>query len=397
VNTSDWGFSETDNKTFDTTPTYTGTAPEGAHVWLYVNGSAVADTQLASGATSYTLTPSGPLTAGTKTITIKVAENGSVAEANRSQPSPVQVLIISDVDSISAGTQAVAARMSETLVVSGSHSGSSTLRINWNAAPNPPRELYKFGLGAGTLTITGVSDRTQSVTYYGHGGTTNFDVDTGISGVPGGAARVANWTVNVGALGVNFNTTQNLAAIDIGNFTQATVAQNGSRTLVVNSFTVAANGKLDLKDNDMIIHAPTGTADDVFDEIGATDDVYGALELGWDNGDLDGLGIMSSTSRDNINLDTGLGYAKNSIWGFSSFSGHAVNNDSILIKYTYWGDVDLNGQVDADDLTVVANNLNVVTTGGYWWDGDFDFDGDVDGDDWTLFSNNWQKGVGNPL
>jgi hypothetical protein len=388
VATSDWGFSTTDNKTFDTTPTFTGTVPANAHVWLYVDGSAVANAA-ANGAGSYTLTPSSALSTGTKSITIKVAENGSVAEANRSQASAALSLVVSNSDSVNLGAQAFTARMSETLDVTGSNTGSSTLTINWGS---PARALTKTGTG--TATISTISERTSTVTYNADAGTTVLATDAGISGT-GGSANTANWTINADAT-VTFNTTQNLAALNVEDAGVVTLAQNGSRVLVVNLFTVAAGGKLDLKDNDMIIHAPTGTSDDVFDDTG-DNDIYGALKLGWDNGDLDGLGIMSSTSRDNINLDTGLGYLKNSIYSYTSFAGQTVNNDSILIKYTYWGDIDLDGDVDADDLTVFANNLNVVTTGGYWWDGDFDFDGDVDADDNTLFGNNYGKGVGNPL
>jgi hypothetical protein len=40
-NTSDWGFSETDNKTYDTTPTLIGTVPKDAYVWIYNNTTVI--------------------------------------------------------------------------------------------------------------------------------------------------------------------------------------------------------------------------------------------------------------------------------------------------------------------------------------------------------------------
>ena len=80
----------------------------------------------------------------------------------------------------------------------------------------------------------------------------------------------------------------------------------------------------------------------------------------------------------------------------TSFGGQAVTADSILLRYTYYGDVDQNGQVDADDLTVFASNFG-RTSGATQIDGDIDFNGAVNADDLTVFANNFNKGVGNPL
>ena len=66
------------------------------------------------------------------------------------------------------------------------------------------------------------------------------------------------------------------------------------------------------------------------------------------------------------------------------------------MKYTYYGDIDQNGQVDADDLTVFASNFG-RTQGATQVDGDIDFNGAVNADDLTVFANNFNKGVGNPL
>jgi hypothetical protein len=86
----------------------------------------------------------------------------------------------------------------------------------------------------------------------------------------------------------------------------------------------------------------------------------------------------------------------NASLGYTSFSGQAVTADSILLKYTYYGDIDANGQVDADDLTVFASNFG-RTSGATQIDGDIDFNGAVNADDLTVFANNFNKGVGNPL
>jgi hypothetical protein len=120
------------------------------------------------------------------------------------------------------------------------------------------------------------------------------------------------------------------------------------------------------------------------------------VKQGYNGGDWQGLGITSTSSANNANTDTGLAVLDNALLGYATFSGVPVTADSILLKYTYYGDVDMNGQVDADDLTVFANNFG-RTSGATQADGDIDFNGTVDADDLTVFANNFNKGVGNPL
>jgi hypothetical protein len=95
-------------------------------------------------------------------------------------------------------------------------------------------------------------------------------------------------------------------------------------------------------------------------------------------------------------MDTGLSVIDNGGLGLSTFAGQPVTANAILLKYTYYGDVDLNGQVHADDLTVFANNFGRAT-GAFQTNGDIDFEGDVDPDDLTVFANNFGKGVGSAL
>jgi hypothetical protein len=385
VNTSDWGFSEIDNKTYDLTPTFTGSAPPNSHVWVYVDGVEKGNGQ-ANGSGVYSITTSS-LSAGlNQSVTIKVAENSLVPAENRSQFSPGISLNVSATDSVNLATQPFAARMSETLVVSGSNTGSSTLTADWATAP--PRALTKTG--AGTVTINAPSERNTTVTYNADGGTTIFAADMGVSGIPGVSTRLAQWTVNADAT-VDLATTHNLAALNVEDAGLVTLLQNGNRVLVVNTFTLAAGGKLDLKDNDMIVHANVNPVindaryNELYDWIG---DAFGSGV--WDGAS----GITSSIAATTGN--TALGIIKNREFGFTTFVGHAVNPGSILIKYTYFGDITVDGQVDAEDLTIFGNNYG-MTSGANWGHGSFDYDDDIDGDDLTLFANNYGLGIGNPL
>jgi hypothetical protein len=55
------------------------------------------------------------------------------------------------------------------------------------------------------------------------------------------------------------------------------------------------------------------------------------------------------------------------------------------VKYTYYGDANLDGQVDGSDYTKIDNGFNNHLTG--WLNGDFNYDSAVDGSDYTLIDN----------
>jgi hypothetical protein len=92
----------------------------------------------------------------------------------------------------------------------------------------------------------------------------------------------------------------------------------------------------------------------------------------------------------------GLGYADNAALSpvKASFGGQTVDASSILFKHTYFGDVNLDGQVDVADLGVLATNWQ---TSQPWSGGDFDYNGTVNVNDLGLLATNWQAGVGSPL
>jgi hypothetical protein len=58
----------------------------------------------------------------------------------------------------------------------------------------------------------------------------------------------------------------------------------------------------------------------------------------------------------------------------------------VLLKYTYFGDTDVNGKVDGGDYARTDNGFNMQIAGS-WTDGDFNYDGPVDGADYALIDN----------
>ena len=91
---------------------------------------------------------------------------------------------------------------------------------------------------------------------------------------------------------------------------------------------------------------------------------------------------------------SGLGYGDNSVLNKTSFVGQNVDFSSILIRFTYLGDTDLDGDVDVADLGNLATNWQ---SAGPWTGGDFDYNGTVDVNDLGLLATNWQAGANDPL
>jgi hypothetical protein len=211
-------------------------------------------------------------------------------------------------------------------------------------------------------------------------------------------AALATSGVTLNKAGPGTLTVNNLRAAGLS-VTSGTVAvaRNGtpSGTSVVGTVSVAGapdawTARLDLNDNDAVVQSTAANKAADFARI------YNQLQQGFNGGNWKGLGIASTTAANNPSADTGLLLVDNAIAAHTDFSGQPVTANSILLKYTYYGDIDQNGQVDADDLTVFASNFG-RTSGATQIDGDIDFNGAVNADDLTVFANNFNKGVGNPL
>jgi hypothetical protein len=118
-----------------------------------------------------------------------------------------------------------------------------------------------------------------------------------------------------------------------------------------------------------------------------------------------GSGITSSAAAANP-MTYGLGYAQNDMLSapYDVFAGVAVDSSTILVKYTYLGDVNLDGMVDDNDVTIMVLNYGIGWKPGKpagpanWQMGDVaTYDGKVDDNDVTLLAMNYRRGIGQPL
>ncbi len=148
-------------------------------------------------------------------------------------------------------------------------------------------------------------------------------------------------------------------------------ANASAGTSIINGLSVAASAQLDLTNNSLIVD---------YTAVGMlVNDTRLMLA--------DGRLATSATGGK-------LGYADNAVLHLTSFGGQTVDDTNLLVKFTYGGDANLDGQVDISDLGALATAWQ---TSSVWTGGDFDYSGFVDISDLGILATNWQLGVGAPL
>jgi hypothetical protein len=207
----------------------------------------------------------------------------------------------------------------------------------------------------------------------------------------GGAVTIApssgNDAVNVnidaaGAASAIFNATQRIGALTIGTGGTATLNAGANKVLTMSSIGITGNGALNANDNDLIV-----------DYTGATplNAIRSLLAAGYNAGSWNGAGGLNSvTALANPQHNTGLGFAEASAVFTSfpaTFGGQSVDNTSILIKYTAYGDANLDGSVNLAYFNRLASSFG--QSGRNWSDGDLDFDGDVDLSDFNRLASDF--------
>jgi hypothetical protein len=164
------------------------------------------------------------------------------------------------------------------------------------------------------------------------------------------------------------------------------ISPNGTdvATSQVGSLTVAGGATFDLSNNDAVF---TGTP-----QV----EIQSLINSARAGGSWNGSGLTSSSAAAASPKNTTLGVlsgAEYSAINDNIFSGVNINATDVLVKYTYYGDTDLNGVVNFDDYSRIDAGFNNNRTG--WLNGDFDGSGGVNFDDYALIdlSFNTQSGT----
>jgi hypothetical protein len=217
----------------------------------------------------------------------------------------------------------------------------------------------------GNTTVTTAASFTGTQTFTG-AIVTNATVSAGSGKFI--LAPIPTAVVEIGTLA-----TTGTGVISVAATNRPTLAQS---VIVVGSFS-PAGGNIDLGNNDAIVTASTVAA------------VAAQYEAWYQHGAKSGTGLAASGSG--AFADPRDAYAALGIIGnddgtgnplYATFDGVAVTSSDVLAKYTYIGDTNLDGIVDANDLANALAGLNGHLTG--WENGDFTYSGSVTTTDITL-------------
>jgi hypothetical protein len=297
----------------------------------------------------------------------------------------------------------VAAAASSTWNIDGSGSWSSAFNWNPGTIPSGVGAVARFGtINTSTATVTTNASLTLGAIAFSSGnsyvidgtGTLTFDTVNAASGihVTAGAHTIFNPVVMSKDLGVTTDESTSLvikgsisasgkilsksglgsATLEnfqgAGLFVSKGIAKISKKsgpndplgTVAVGTLTVSPLAQLDLTNNSAIINYETAGTE--------VADMKLALKE---------ARIFSSSAGDGRML----GYGDNALLGIGTFAGQSVDSTSLLVRFTWQGDNNLDGKVNTIDFNLLAGGFG--KTDGVWTDGDYDYNSLVDSVDFN--------------
>jgi hypothetical protein len=198
-------------------------------------------------------------------------------------------------------------------------------------------------------------------------GATTFENNSALTKTGAGLVEVN--TIQAGGIAVNEGTVRVLA--DGGSLNTSRVGSIGF-----------GGGQLDLTNNAMVV-SYTGTS--------PIASIRAALLSGYNNGSWNGNGLVSSNG--NVN-QFGLGYAEASALPSIPPVFGTVVGDAVLIRFTRFGDANLDGTINLQDFNRLAGNFG--SANGFWHQGDFNYDGTINLTDFNRLAANFGLSAAGP-
>ena len=299
------------------------------------------------------------------------------------------------------------------LTISGgiTNSSSSTQTINLNLTLGAAQQFNAssgnlvvngtINNGGNALTVTGSSNTSLGGVVSGGGGLVK--TGNGTLTVSGNSTYGGGTTVSAGTLIVGHTHGLGTGGLTINSTAKTTLQSGLSGPVQLPSLTLAGGtnptATLDITNNNMIVH--NGNLATLTAQVKKGLNISGTL---WT-----GAGITSSTAAADSNGLTAVGVISNddgsggtiyATWPVGADAGGAVSvtNTDKLIKYTYFGDADLNGSVDnSTDYLLWPNGFSSNGSLSGWFNGDFDYSGTIDNStDYLLWANGFSS-QGSPL
>lgn len=273
--------------------------------------------------------------------------------------------------------------------------------------------------GIGAPTYTTIYTASPALTFNGAAGSDTITIDNsagnavpaaGISFDGGADPDTFNFIGAAASDSVTFNAASMIVSgmpVTFSNLeTRVFDGKGGSDNLTINAgkvdlpatqflaaLSIANGATLDLRDHSLILDY--SSASPIGSWTGSEyDGVAGLIQSGQNGGAWTGDGIITSMSNvgDGTMRTLGAGEASQ-VLGISGtetalWNGASVDSTAILVKYTYAGDIDLNGELNGDDYFYIDSYvLQSRFVFGYGV-GDINLDGEINGDDYFLLDSN---------
>ncbi|MDX1962897.1 MAG: DNRLRE domain-containing protein [Pirellulales bacterium] len=372
----------------------------------------------ASRAGGITMQPGAVVNVGSGTVVLLADENniGSPTQPVRTQAGTVVAtninggIYLSEVDGASFTANTTSGNATHDIVITndagvlrigGATGTDSGAPISLTSAGGVTLSANITDIDSGSLTIAAAAGVTVDGTVSIAKNVNLVDTD------PLPLVDTRDVTITVGS-GLTVNGLRGDALSLLGNASRLTIRENGlaNGLLVLNSLAMSGESLIDLNDNDLVLnYDPLGT-NPTGDITAFIDNYYsfGLIATG------SGVPVIGSTTVDNSgggriiiavdNANSQFGDVGNPFYDLTlGNSTFGTGFNQTIIRFTYPGDYNLDGQVDGADYTVVDSFLGSTTPGlsGGWTLGDGDFDGLVTPADYLPIDSNFGSGVGNPL
>ncbi len=186
------------------------------------------------------------------------------------------------------------------------------------------------------------------------------------------------------ATSITLNAGQELASLNINHSARATLVSPTRQALRLRNLNITANAVLDLASSDLIIQSDP---DHKLQLLHSVESYIGSARNN-PSGPWLGTGITSSAAI--ANGLTGLAALLNdrdqtAVPFVTYFDSQVVDINCILVKYTWNGDANLDGIINASDYFQVDSGFITQRKGHY--NGDFNYDGAVNADDYFMIDS----------
>jgi MYXO-CTERM domain-containing protein len=155
-------------------------------------------------------------------------------------------------------------------------------------------------------------------------------------------------------------------------------------TFFTSSLSLTPTSILDIESNSFVLQASPNDAPTQAVNLA---NITTWVTSGFNGGDYLGNGIRSSSSLTEPSGLGTVGFADNSLLSLATWQSVSldVGLNQVLVKYTYFGDANLDGVVDSNDYGFIDTGFADETSGDTldgWLLGDFNYDGFTDSNDY---------------